>query len=133
VEESRYLRELNLCKGETKILKRTKGIEKQYRLSCTNCDIAIAYRPVPPSVPTKYLYVLKGSVSPTKGGSKRQRSEEQPEKLGAAPLPTGPPPLPTGPPPPAGEQTVTEAPTDKGENIGSAQEREPDEEVPRAS
>ena len=86
MEESRYLRELNLCKGETKILKRAKGIEKQYRLACTNCDITIAYRPVPPNVATKYLYVLPKSVSETKGG-KRQRIQENSGEIPATSAP----------------------------------------------
>jgi hypothetical protein len=83
VEESRYIKELNLCKGEVKLIKRTKGVEKQYRLNCTNCDIAIAYRPVPPELATKYLYVLQDAVSATKV-SKRPRTEEQSKEEEAA-------------------------------------------------
>ena len=45
------------------MIKREKGMEKQYRLNCTSCNVAVAYRPAPAGQPTKYLYVLPDAVA----------------------------------------------------------------------
>ena len=44
VDEVKYLRNVNVVKGELKLVKREKGIEKQYPLNCTLCDVTVAYR-----------------------------------------------------------------------------------------
>ena len=44
------------------MIRREKGIEKQFRLNCTSCNVSIAYRPTPPSTPSTYLYIIEGGV-----------------------------------------------------------------------
>lgn len=53
----------NMTNGEVKAIKRDKGVEKQYRINCSNCGNPIAYRPVEWSQPTKFMYVYDRAVT----------------------------------------------------------------------
>lgn len=44
IEEAKFLRNVNLVKGDLNSIRREKGIEKQYTLKCTLCDTVVAYR-----------------------------------------------------------------------------------------
>ena len=44
VNEEKYLKSVNVVKGDAKVIKREKGLETQYPLSCPLCDVMIAYR-----------------------------------------------------------------------------------------
>lgn len=49
-------------KGGTKLLKREKGVEKQFRYNCELCNVCVAYRPVPYEEDSKYIYVFPEAV-----------------------------------------------------------------------
>lgn len=51
------------CAGQDKAVQRPKGIERQFPLHCCNCDLPVAYRPVPLGTPTKFLYVLEDALT----------------------------------------------------------------------
>jgi hypothetical protein len=57
VDEVKYLKSVNVVKGELKLVKREKGIEKQYPLNCTLCDVTVAYRSAPPVAASSRLGV----------------------------------------------------------------------------
>lgn len=62
VDESKQLAELLLdCADDPVLIRRPKGIERQYRLCCRSCRQAIAYRATP--TPQSFLYVLQGSIA----------------------------------------------------------------------
>jgi hypothetical protein len=64
VEEAVYLRHLELVPAPApKLLRREKGMERQFMLCCRGCGLEVAYRPVPLETPTRYMYVLKDAVS----------------------------------------------------------------------
>ncbi|KAK8822337.1 hypothetical protein WA577_005501, partial [Blastocystis sp. JDR] len=48
--------------GDTYI-RREKGLERQCRLYCTHCRLVIAYRLAPPGEPSKFLYIVNGSLT----------------------------------------------------------------------
>lgn len=73
VQEDTLLYNLSVCRGESVAIRRAKGIERQWRLLCTQCELPLAYRPVPLDQKTKYLYVMADAV---KMVIKRKRSEE---------------------------------------------------------
>lgn len=62
IEEDRVLRELWACKAPCKLVRRAKGIERQWPLLCSGCDVPIAYRPVPLSQTTRAMFVLPGAL-----------------------------------------------------------------------
>ena len=63
VDEEKYLKYVDLEeKAEPKLIKREKGLERQYELCCKQCKLPIAYRPVPLAQASKFLYVLPDSV-----------------------------------------------------------------------
>eukprot|EP00899_Mesostigma_viride_P028320 jgi/Mesvir1/8673/Mv02613-RA.1 len=109
---------LAVVKGEVKTIKREKGLEKQYRYNCELCDICIAYRPVPFTQETKFIYVFPNALVEGGKGPYRKTPFEPgpPVSFGTLPVPSGdgvlgapppPPPLPPGvsipPPPPVGQ------------------------------
>jgi hypothetical protein len=110
IDEAKQLRDLRVCKGESKMIKRPKGKEKQYRLNCTACDVCLGYRPVPLDTPTKYLYVLSGAVS----------DADKETLLSSASAPTAPPAAPpaapaaAAPPPAAAVPPAPHAPVSMG-------------------
>ena len=62
LNEAKLLRDFRLCRGETKLIRREKGVERQHRFNCANCEIFVAYRPKPRSEPSKFLYIVPGGV-----------------------------------------------------------------------
>ena len=44
------------------LVKREKGTERQYRLTCRSCNFVIAYRSVPQRMEGKFLYVNPAAV-----------------------------------------------------------------------
>ncbi|OAO15547.1 hypothetical protein AV274_2740 [Blastocystis sp. ATCC 50177/Nand II] len=40
-----------------------KGLERQCRLYCTHCRLVIAYRLAPPGEPSKFFYIVNGSLT----------------------------------------------------------------------
>eukprot|EP00270_Netrium_digitus_P013258 TRINITY_DN4379_c0_g1_i2.p2 TRINITY_DN4379_c0_g1~~TRINITY_DN4379_c0_g1_i2.p2 ORF type:complete len:126 (+),score=26.29 TRINITY_DN4379_c0_g1_i2:101-478(+) len=64
VDAAKDLVYLMCVKGGTKLLKREKGLEKQFRYNCELCDVCVAYRPVPYEKETKYIYIFPEGVHP---------------------------------------------------------------------
>ncbi len=52
----------NTTTNNSQVIKRPKGLETQYRLNCSKCDLMVAYRPVPIERPSQFIYVADGSV-----------------------------------------------------------------------
>eukprot|EP00271_Cylindrocystis_brebissonii_P013275 TRINITY_DN32998_c0_g1_i1.p1 TRINITY_DN32998_c0_g1~~TRINITY_DN32998_c0_g1_i1.p1 ORF type:complete len:487 (+),score=99.33 TRINITY_DN32998_c0_g1_i1:534-1994(+) len=69
VDTGKDLVYLVCVKGGTKLLKREKGIEKQFRYNCELCDICVAYRPVPYEQESKFIYVFPEAVVSSTGRS----------------------------------------------------------------
>ena len=59
-----YTEDLYALRGEPKKIKRPKGVEKQYPLTCSKCKVQIAYRSVPLNKQAKFMYVLADALSP---------------------------------------------------------------------
>ncbi|CAI5474381.1 unnamed protein product [Closterium sp. Yama58-4] len=69
VEAATDLVTMMAVKGGQKLLKREKGVERQFRYNCELCDACIAYRPVPYEQDCKYIYLFP-EVSAGMSGSK---------------------------------------------------------------
>ena len=54
---------LDMAKGDALAIKREKGVERQYRLHCVQCDMPLAYRSVPFGKQGKFLYLMQNAVS----------------------------------------------------------------------
>ena len=52
-----------LNEGDMKLLKREKGVERQYRLVCSHCGIWCAYLERPVSVQQDYMFFIDGALS----------------------------------------------------------------------
>jgi len=44
IEAKTHMYKLTLDKGEHKLIKRSGGLERQYRLNCSKCELPIAYQ-----------------------------------------------------------------------------------------
>ncbi|ORX93073.1 hypothetical protein K493DRAFT_176342, partial [Basidiobolus meristosporus CBS 931.73] len=55
---------VNVKRGETVMLKRPNGYEKQYRLLCPRCQVIVAYE-ANPNPSGEYTYILDGAISAT--------------------------------------------------------------------
>ena len=52
---------LNTKEGETKLLRREKGYERQYRFNCWNCDVQVGYR-CEPEKEARLTYILHDAL-----------------------------------------------------------------------
>ena len=52
---------LNTKEGETKLLRREKGYERQYRINCWNCDVQVGYR-CEPEKECRLTYLLHDAL-----------------------------------------------------------------------
>jgi hypothetical protein len=66
VDEATQLRRLSVVRGPVKMIRREKGIERQFPLHCPSCDVPIGYRPTPLDEPSKLLYVYRGALKADK-------------------------------------------------------------------
>jgi hypothetical protein len=66
VDEATQLRRLSVVRAPAKLIKREKGIERQFPLHCPACDVPIGYRPVPLDQPSRFLYIYYGSLKADK-------------------------------------------------------------------
>jgi hypothetical protein len=62
VASEKQLVSLDMAKGESKAIKREKGIEKQYWLNCMQCDSVLAYRSTPFGRAAKFIYLHEAAV-----------------------------------------------------------------------
>jgi hypothetical protein len=62
VDEAKYISDVRVTKGSTKLIKRAKGTEKQFRLACTQCGVDLCYRPKPLEEENKYMYVIPDAL-----------------------------------------------------------------------
>jgi hypothetical protein len=62
VASEKQLVSLDMAKGDSKAIKREKGIEKQYWLNCMQCDSVLAYRSTPFGRPAKFIYLHEAAV-----------------------------------------------------------------------
>mmetsp|Transcript_33018 Transcript_33018/g.53560 ORF Transcript_33018/g.53560 Transcript_33018/m.53560 type:complete len:259 (+) Transcript_33018:141-917(+) len=53
----------SLKQGPVKLLRREKGVERQYRLLCSGCGLFIAYAPVESLKAARILYILPSSLT----------------------------------------------------------------------
>ena len=64
-----------MTEGETKMIKREKGVEKQYRWKCPGCDLALCYQSTPFDSTTKFVFAMAGALT--------THEEEEEEQEGA--------------------------------------------------
>jgi len=62
VDASSHVTELQLDKGPVKAIKRTAGVEMQYRLTCKSCRIPVAYASTPFDSIIKHLFIMPGAM-----------------------------------------------------------------------
>eukprot|EP00741_Cyanophora_paradoxa_P012270 tig00020604_g11857.t1 len=58
VVDVRKLKTRNLVDGETKLIKREKGVEKQVRMLCPRCKLVAAYRPNEDFSKCSHIYLI---------------------------------------------------------------------------
>jgi hypothetical protein len=63
IDTNAYVCNVILARGETKKLRRTGGIETQYRFNCKTCVLPLAYSPVPFEQTTKIMYLMEGGYT----------------------------------------------------------------------
>jgi len=61
IETKNHMYKVMLEKGENKLIKRSGGFERQYRLNCTKCELPIAYQSVKEN--PEHVFLLDGSLS----------------------------------------------------------------------
>ena len=52
-----------MIEGDTKMIKRQKGVEKQYRWKCPGCDLTLCYQSTPFDSTTKFLFAMAGALT----------------------------------------------------------------------
>lgn len=62
MREDKHLYKRMMEEGETKLIKRAKGVEQQCRLVCKDCGLLLCYRPVPVGKKSKYCYFVDGGM-----------------------------------------------------------------------
>ncbi|GAB5355231.1 hypothetical protein AAMO2058_000188000 [Amorphochlora amoebiformis] len=67
VNEKKRVCKRNMVEGQTKLIRRKGGLERQYRFSCKQCGLFLCYRSVPGSQSGKYTYVVKGALTHNPG------------------------------------------------------------------
>ena len=67
VVKSSLVAKLSMQEGEKKLIKREKGIEKQFRWSCTGdgCGLTLCYQSTPWVGDAKCIFVLPGALAVT--------------------------------------------------------------------
>jgi hypothetical protein len=73
LKQAKHVLTMRLSRGEEKLLQREAGMERQYRLNCTRCDMALAYRPVAATETCDFLYVFDGAMRESLGGKARTK------------------------------------------------------------
>eukprot|EP00741_Cyanophora_paradoxa_P025289 tig00000361_g24408.t1 len=63
VEFERVLRSVHVAEGETKLIKREKGVERQHRMECPSCDAVLGYRPNAFDEKPQFLYFFGESLT----------------------------------------------------------------------
>ncbi|KAF9076762.1 hypothetical protein BDP27DRAFT_1442147 [Rhodocollybia butyracea] len=59
---------LNAAEGESVLIERNGGHERQYRFSCPRCTLPVCYQSTPPPAKSgPFLYILAGALSQTQG------------------------------------------------------------------
>lgn len=61
VNTAEYATDVLLSKGEERCIRRSGGVEKQYRVVCRSCSLPIAYASQPYEEHIKALFLLKGA------------------------------------------------------------------------
>ena len=106
------------------LVRRPKGVEKQYRLSCRSCKEPIAYRSVLAKAEGKYLYVHAAAVRerpPTADElAAAQSRREEPAPASAAPAPA-----PAAPAAPAGAPSEQQADSQQATSQAAASQPPP--------
>lgn len=69
VDEATQLRRLAVVRGPPRIIRREKGVERQFPVHCPSCDVPIGYRPAPLDAPSRFLYVHSGALKADKRGA----------------------------------------------------------------
>eukprot|EP00850_Spirogloea_muscicola_P020166 SM000208S06336 [mRNA] locus=s208:97784:98951:+ [translate_table: standard] len=64
---------LACAKGAIKLLKREKGIERQFRYNCELCDVCVGYRSTPFEDEAKIIYVFPEAVATKSAAPSWQR------------------------------------------------------------
>ena len=62
VNKNTVVCKLNMVEGQTKLIKRKKGIERQYRWCCKLCGLPLCYRSAP-GQSGKYTYIVEGALT----------------------------------------------------------------------
>lgn len=67
VVKASLLARLSMQEGEKKLIKREKGVEKQFRWSCTGegCGLTLCYQSTPWVGDAKCIFVLQGALAAT--------------------------------------------------------------------
>eukprot|EP00823_Brevimastigomonas_motovehiculus_P002895 TRINITY_DN1719_c0_g2_i1.p1 TRINITY_DN1719_c0_g2~~TRINITY_DN1719_c0_g2_i1.p1 ORF type:complete len:339 (-),score=80.03 TRINITY_DN1719_c0_g2_i1:146-1105(-) len=63
LDEKRNTFQRHMAAGPQKLIKRTNGVEKQFRLCCQQCGLVLAYRSAPLDKPSKYFYILPDALT----------------------------------------------------------------------
>jgi len=58
VLEDKKILKNNMLPADVKVVKRPNGLERQYRLNCSECGLFVGYRPVDFTEETRFVYVL---------------------------------------------------------------------------
>lgn len=61
IETSKHMHKLTLEKGENKLIKRSGGLERQYRSNCSKCELPVAYQSEREN--PQHIFILDGSLS----------------------------------------------------------------------
>jgi len=70
--------------GPQRVIKRDKGMERQFRFLCQDCRLPLCYRSVPVGRKGKYCYILKDALVRNPMDVRRP-SEEEPAPLSSGP------------------------------------------------
>ena len=63
LETSKHKYKNKMVKGEVKLVKRTQGLERQYRYNCPQCGLFLAYASTPHDSPMERLYLLSDGLT----------------------------------------------------------------------
>ena len=69
-----------MVEGEKKLIKREKGVEKQFRWSCVGCGLTLGYQSTPWVGDARYVFALKGALScsaTAEGAAKSSKGTDQ--------------------------------------------------------
>ena len=63
IDTAALLTDLRVADGGMKLLRRAKGVERQYRLHCCDCCVALGYVSAPLSMVSRFTYVFQDAVN----------------------------------------------------------------------